>query len=177
MAGCDKVWLVIVAAVAGNFAVASRVAYLAVTLSLTSMVEEKSMGEQLCWSPGLRCVAVLALQSEETGMDGRLGMAGHTFGGCAKKFLFLVAGYAFQAAVAILEREEPAVIEIAHAVNSIMAIQTIFAELLPVSLKKIYTLLGAGMAGDACSQIEIHPTFQVAIKTDHRLILIVKSVA
>ena len=177
MAGCDKVWLVIVAAVAGNITVASWVAYLAVTLSLTPMVEGKAMGEQLCWSPGLRCVAVLALQSEETGMDSRLGMAGNTFGGCANKFLFLVAAGAFQTAVATIEREEPGVIEIAHAVNSVVAIQTIFAEQLPVSLKKIRTLQAAGVAGDACSQIKIHPTCQMAIKTDHGLILIVKSVA
>jgi hypothetical protein len=95
MAGCDKVWLVIVAAVAGNITVASWVAYLAVTLYLTPMVEGKAMCEQLCWSPGLRCVAVLALQSEETGMDIRLDMADRTFGGCADKILFLMTTGAF----------------------------------------------------------------------------------
>jgi hypothetical protein len=58
--------------------------------------------------------------------------------------------------MATIEREEPGVIEIAHAVNSIVAIQAVSAELLLVFLKKSCSIQAAGMAGDACSQIKIY---------------------
>lgn len=115
--------LVIVAAVAGDYYIVSRMACLAFDLTLTSVVEGEAMSTQLCWDPRLSCVAVLALQTEEPSVYSWFCVALHAFGGRATEYLILVACGAFQIGMATIQREKTGVIEIAHAVSAIMALK------------------------------------------------------
>ncbi len=95
MAVGDEVRLVLVAAVAGNIDIISRMTDLALDLTLSSVIKGEAMCDQLRRGPCLSCMAVLALQPEETGMDCWLEMAGGTLGGRTNKLLTLVAANAF----------------------------------------------------------------------------------
>jgi hypothetical protein len=167
---------VIVAAVAGCLSVVPWMAHLALDLNLAAMVEREAMRHQLCWRPGQGCVTVLALQAEETGVDFWLSMALDAFRFCACKFLLQVAGGTFDVSMSTFEWKKTGMIEIAHAVSAIMALQACIAKLFAVPLEETHSLLAAGMAVYAGLQIHNLQTKFMAIKTGHRLVLVVNPV-
>ena len=67
------------ASVTGQLQITPRVADLAGDLTLIPVIQREEMSPQLRRDPCLCEVAILALQSEKPGMDGRLCMALHTF--------------------------------------------------------------------------------------------------
>ena len=76
----DRVWLVVVAAVAGIFYVLVWMAGLASHLALLSVIEGKAVYLEFGWLPGGHGVAELALLPEISCVDFWLGMAAYTLG-------------------------------------------------------------------------------------------------
>lgn len=165
------------ASIAGCLCVAAGVAHLALELYLAAMIQWEAMHQQLSWRPRLCRMAVLALQTEEPGVDFRLGMALHTVGRCARELLLLVAVTACNIGVQTLEREEAGMVEIAHAIGAIVAVQALVAELIAVRLHENRLLLAAGMAVNARLQVNLLQADFVAAQTGHRLVVVILRVS
>ena len=87
-------------------------------------------------------MAVLALQPKETSVDFRLGMAAVAFGWGAFEDSIGMALLAVQGPMSAIQREEVGVVESAHAVSSVVAVQAACPILLLVNLDKFTPILG-----------------------------------
>jgi len=164
---------VIVAAVAGKLHITVRVAYLAGNLSLVPMVKWESMLVQCCWGPGMRCMAVLALDAKKAGMDLGLRMALHTLRCRPDEFLLTVALLALQLGMATVQREEAGMVEIAHPVSTVMALQAIRTQLRQVFLDENHAAVCSGVTGDTGLQINVFQILAVAAGTGNRLVAVI----
>ena len=117
--------LVIVASIAGIVCVgvcmAGRTGYVAIT----AVIYWKAVFHQPGWSPRLFRVAIHALQTEETSVDFGLCVAGRTFPGSAFERSILMAIRAGNRLVGAVQWEYLVMVEIAHAVDPVVAIHAL----------------------------------------------------
>lgn len=122
-------------------------------------------------------MAVLALDAKKAGMNLGLCMALHTLRYCSDEFLFLVALLALQLGMATVQREEAGVVEIAHPVSTVMALQAIRTKLRQVFLDECHAAACSGVTGDTALQINVFQILAVATSTGNRLVAIICLVA
>ncbi len=99
--------------------------------------------------PGLGCVAILALHAEKTSMDRRLGMAAGAGSWRPTEDTVGVAFLAFQGSMSALQREKIIMIEVAEAINAIMAVQACRTKLILVAGDEVCSSYRLSMATDA----------------------------
>jgi hypothetical protein len=103
--------------------------YLAGHFALAAMVQGKCVAAQLRRQPAVGSMAVLALQPKKASVDLGFTVTPGAVLRDALEDLACMAGFASQFGVSSLQREDIGVIEIAHLVESIVAIQAIFTKL------------------------------------------------
>jgi hypothetical protein len=95
------------------------------------------------------------LDTKNAGMDFGLCMTLDTLGRRSGKYLILVTLCALQVSMSTIQREEAGVVEIAHPVNAVMALQAIRAKLREVFFQESYTTVCGDMTGDATLLVDI----------------------
>ena len=165
MAGLNLIGLMVMAAVTGIFYVRIDMAGLAFDRPLATMVQREIMHRHAGRRPGVYGVAVLALHPKEAGVDFWFGMAFHTQLWRAVKDLIRMALFAFQISVSTVEREKTGMIEIAHPVNAIVAIQASRPELSLVLGHKGRLIGALRMAGNTGVQIKLPDVVLMAVFT------------
>jgi len=162
---CYRIRLVLVASKAGVFGIFARMAFLAGNFTLPAMLEREGVLAQGRWRPGHGSMAVLAFQSKETSMDCRLSVALHALCRRALEDLVLMASGTVDRSVLAVQDKDSLVVESAHAVGPIMALQAIGAKLTLVLLHKAG--LSAGMAIDAGLHIKVvQPAWMAGLASD-----------
>lgn len=147
-------WLVLMAAVAGVFGELRRMASLARKRGVGTVVEREGMAFEEGRAPGLSGVAVLALQAKETGVNLGFGVAGDAGGGRIYEGLCM-AVQAGKGGMNAIQGKEVGMVEVRHAVDAIMAIQTNRPKLLQVGLhEERVVLVVAVQAGLGLELIE-----------------------
>jgi hypothetical protein len=132
----DLIGLVIMAAIAGVFCIAARMAGFAADVSLAPVIERELVCPQVSGEPGLGGMASPACQAEETCVDLWLGMAPRAVAGRAGKGVIGVAIQAFEFRMPAIQQEDIGVIEGLHAIDPIVAVQASLAHLIAMLLHK-----------------------------------------
>jgi hypothetical protein len=120
--------IMLVAVIAGIGGIVYLVATLAGNGPLPAVVERKGVTRQAGRPPGLAAVAAGAIQTKETGVNGRLGMAAGTIRGRAGELLLLVAAGTRSTAVYPLKWEDGLVVELDHPIHAVMALTAVVAK-------------------------------------------------
>jgi len=142
------------AAVAGIFSIIVRVADLAGDLALPAVAQWEAVQLQWSWCPRFGCVAVLAIQSEESSMDGWLSMAlDASFGrtGEGKTGVTIVTR---DFSVPTFQREDGLMLETGHTVHAVVARGTVPTILLLVLGHASSPFLSEGVTAHAAFQVE-----------------------
>lgn len=101
-------------------------------LAFVTVVEREDMLAELCGAPGGGGMAGGAVFAKQTGMNGRLFVAGRALARSAGKTLTDVTGRALNLGVCPRQGEDAAVIEVGHPIDAIVAGETVAAELATV---------------------------------------------
>ncbi len=118
-----------VATITGVICVNRGMAGLAGDLSLTSVIEGECVALKLRRGPGKRGMAKSTLKTKEACMDLGLSMAAYTFTRYPFPQVVLMTGHTFDLGMAAIQDEKLVMVEIAHPINAIVAIQTGCTEL------------------------------------------------
>jgi hypothetical protein len=154
MAGFNLVRLVVVASVTGVFGVLRRVAGLTGDFAFSTVVQGKNVLFKRRWRPCLSGMAIVTLQPEEAGVNGRLGMTLHTgFRGVFKNFVFM-AGITLDAGMFPIQYKEIGMVKIHHSIGPIVTIQAGRAKLVYMFAHKGLALCPLSMAGFTDLQVE-----------------------
>jgi hypothetical protein len=129
------------------------------------------MGDQQGRAPRAGCVTVLALKAKETCVNGRLLVALAAFLWSPFENLVRMASRAIDLGMLSIQWEENYMLEIAHPIDAIMAIQTFRAILCQVAHHEFGIFLGVAVR--AGLQVELVYIARVAALAGQRLPLIV----
>ena len=173
VAGSNRFRLMIVAAVAGVLLVIAGVTYLAGNFTPASMIEREGMQAQQRRGPGRGRVTVLALHSKKASMNIRFSMALHTCGWRFSEFKILMAGGALCFGMFPIQEEEIGMVEIAHPVSAIMALEAVGTEFRLVIQHKSCALLSLRVAINTHLQVEICQVFAVTAGAGQGLVLVI----
>jgi hypothetical protein len=123
VAEADFVGLVIMATVTGVLGVGPGMASLTIQRAMASMVQGKCVHLHPRWRPGLGGMAVMALQAKEAFVNDRLGVTFDTLDRDLFKYFVRMTGLTGQRSMRSIQNKEIGMVEIVHAVGSIMAVQ------------------------------------------------------
>ncbi len=171
VAGADFSRLVVVTGVAGIFLVRAGVAGLAgrLALVLAAVIEWKCVYAQVGRRPCGGSVAVGALAAEESGMHRRLLVAAGALNRGAFEAPVCMAGATVQG-MAVFQREERLVVKLVHTVDPVVAIEAgraVLGQVFGIELR-----VALGVAGAACTLVELLDIQRVAVAAGQRLVIV-----